>query len=139
MGLMDMLGGLFGKKTPNTGNGLLNSLLPMLIGGGALGGLAGLVSKFTSAGLGSKTSSWVGTGENESVHPDEVESALGSDTVAKLASDAGVSHEEAKSGLASMLPGLVSGLTPGGSLPTGDISKLLKGFDFKSLLGSLGK
>jgi uncharacterized protein YidB (DUF937 family) len=160
MGLMDMIGGLFGRKDKNGGGaslpggiqlpaglsnltggggGLLKVLLPMLAGGGALGGLGGLgglLGKLTQGGLGAKTQSWVGTGPNESVHPDELEGALGTDTVAKIASEAGVSHEEAKSGLASMLPGLVDKLTPGGSVPGADkLGGLIKGLDVSKLLG----
>lgn len=139
MGLMDMVGGLMGKKKMKTGNPLIDSLLPMLMGGGALGGLGGLVSKFGKAGLGGKAQSWVGTGANESIEPHEVEQALGTDTVAEIAKKAGMSHDEAKGGLAAMLPGLVNGLTPGGSVPTGSLGKAMKGLDLGSLLKGLGK
>ena len=118
--------------------GLLKALLPMLMGGGALGGLGGLgglMSKLTQGGLGAKTQSWVSTGPNEAVQPDELEQALGSDNVAKLAQEAGVSHDEAKSGLASMLPGLVDKLTPGGSIPGADqLGGLVKGLDLSKLM-----
>ena len=139
MGLMDILGGLMGKKTPKTGNALLDSLLPMLLKGGAMGGLGGLLGKFTSAGFGDKANSWVGNGPNTALEPHEVESALGSDTIGKLAKQAGVSPDQAKGGLAAMLPNLVNSLTPGGSLPTGNIGKMLKGVDFSKILGGLGK
>ena len=132
MGLMDILGGLLGRKAPKSGNPLMDALLPMLLKGG---GLAALVSKFAGAGLGSKANSWVGTGENEQLNADEVESALGADQLDEIARKAGVPREEAKSGLAGMIPGLVDKLSPGGSLPTGDLGKLMKGFDFSSILG----
>ncbi len=139
MGLMDILGGLMGKKAPKTGNSLLDSLLPMLLKGGAMGGLGGLLGKFTSAGLGDKANSWVGNGPNAALEPNEVEAALGADTVSKLASKAGVSADQAKGGLAAMLPNLVNSLTPSGSLPTGNLAKVLKGVDFSKILGGLGK
>ena len=140
MGLMDMLNGLLGgNKTPKTGHGVLDAFLPMLLKGGALGGLAGLIGKFTNAGLGAKANSWVGTGPNQAIAPHEVESALGAGAISDVAKSAGVSTEEAKSGLASLLPSLVNGLTPGGTLPTGNIAMSLKGLDFKSILGALGK
>ena len=162
MGLMDVIGGLLKKKGGASssgggavssgmqlpggldalvgGNGgLLKVLLPMLAGGGALshlGGLGGLLGKLQSGGLGAKTQSWVSTGPNEAVAPDELEQALGTDTVAQVASEAGVSHDEAKSGLAAMLPGLVDKLTPGGSIPGADqLGGLLKGLDVTKLLG----
>jgi uncharacterized protein YidB (DUF937 family) len=129
---LDSLGGAQG--------GILKALLPMILGaaGGkaAGGGLGDLLGKLTQGGLGGKAQSWVSTGPNEPVDPDELEQALGADTVSKLATDAGVSHAEAKSGLASMLPGLVDKLTPGGSVPGGDqLGNLVKGLDLGKLLG----
>jgi uncharacterized protein YidB (DUF937 family) len=135
MGLMDMSVGLLGRKAPKSGNPLMDALLSLLLKGGAMGGLGGLVGKFTSAGLGGKANSWVGSGENEALDPDEVEQALGTDQLDKIASDAGMSRDEAKGALASMIPGLVDQASPGGSLPTGDIAKSLKGLDFGSILG----
>ena len=165
MGLMDVIGGLLKKKggaasgssgggaslpggidlgglaglAGGKGGNLLATLLPMLTGGGALaglGGLGGLLGKLQQGGLGAKTQSWVGTGANEAVQPDELEQALGTDTVAKVAAEAGVSHDEAKTGLAAMLPGLVDKLTPGGSVPGADqLSGMVKGLDLSKLLG----
>jgi uncharacterized protein YidB (DUF937 family) len=135
MGLMDMSVGLMGRKAPKSGDPLMDALLSLLQKGGALGGLGGLIGKFTSAGLGGKANSWVGSGENEALDPDEVEQALGADQLDKIASDAAMSRDEAKGGLASIIPGLVDKASPGGSLPTGDIAKSLRGLDFGSILG----
>lgn len=161
MGLMDIVGGLLKKKGGASAKGgsglpgglnipgldmlggsqgnLMKALLPMLLGSGALkgmGGLGGLLGKLQQGGLGSKTQSWVSTGANEDVEPDELEQALGTDTVAQVAAEAGVSHDEAKSGLAAMLPGLVDKLTPGGSVPGADqLGGLVKGLDLGKLLG----
>ncbi len=135
MGLMELSVGLLGRKAPKSGNPLMDALLSLLLKGGAMGGLGGLVGKFTSAGLGGKANSWVGSGENEALAPDEVEQALGIDQLDKIASDAGISRDEAKGGLARMIPGLVDKASLRGSLPTGDIAKSLKGLDFGSILG----
>jgi uncharacterized protein YidB (DUF937 family) len=132
---MNMLGGLMGRKAPKSGNPLMDALLPMLLKGGAIGGIGGLIGKFTKAGLGTKANSWVGTGENEGLHADDVEQALGSEQLDDIARQAGVSRDEAKGGLASMIPGLVDKMSPGGSLPTGNLAKSMKGFDFGSILG----
>jgi uncharacterized protein YidB (DUF937 family) len=136
MGLVDMLGGLTGRRAPKTGDPLMDTLLPMLLKGGAIGGLGALLGKFTSAGLGGKANSWVGTGDNEPLDPDEVEQALGSDEVDRIAREAGISRNEAKDGLASMIPGLVDKASPGGSLPTGNLGEMMKDLDFGSILGS---
>ncbi|MCC6434522.1 MAG: DUF937 domain-containing protein [Acidimicrobiales bacterium] len=165
---MDIVGGLLGKKKKGgtidlgggagaiklpggielPGNlaelaggnaGLLKVLLPMLMGGGALGGklggLGGLLGKLQEGGLGGKAQSWVGTGANQPVDPDELEGALGADTVSQIAAEAGVSREEAKGGLASMLPKLIDNVTPGGALPGGDqLAGMLKGLDLSKVL-----
>jgi uncharacterized protein YidB (DUF937 family) len=131
---MDMIGGLLGKK--KSGNPLLDALLPMLAGGGALGGLGGLVSKLTNGGLGDQAKSWVGTGPNQAVTPDQVHQALGQDTISQLAQQSGMSHDEVKTGLAGMLPNLVNQLTPNGSIPNaGSMGSMLKGLDLGKLLG----
>lgn len=139
MGLIDTLKGLLAGKGIKTGNPILDALIPMLTKGGALGGLGGLLAKFKAAGLGGKADSWVSGEANEPLTSDEVTSALGSGTVEEVATTAGVSKDEAAGGLASLLPGLVDKLSPGGNLPTGNIMKSLKGLDFGSLLGGLGK
>jgi uncharacterized protein YidB (DUF937 family) len=139
MGLMDTIMGMFGKKTPQSGNSILDSVLPMLMKGGALGGLGGLIGKFTSnPALAEKAKSWISTGPNQPLEPHEVTAALGTDTVAQIAQQAGVSTEQAQSGLATMLPNLINHLTPGGTVPAGGIGKLLKGVDFSKILGGVG-
>ncbi|MFN0089473.1 MAG: YidB family protein [Acidimicrobiales bacterium] len=125
-----------------TGNPLLDALLPMLLAGGAggaaggLGGLGGLIGKFTQSGMGAKAQSWVSTGPNEDLGADEVQQALGEDTIGRLAGDTGMSPDEVKGGLAGMLPGLVDQLTPGGQLPdAGKLGGMLGGLDLAKVLG----
>jgi uncharacterized protein YidB (DUF937 family) len=136
MGLMDVVTGSLARRSAKSGDPLMDALLPVLMNNGALDGLGGLVGKFTNAGLGSKANSWVGSGDNELLDADEVEQALGVDELDRIAKKAGVSRSEAKSGLAGMIPGLVDKMSPGGTLPTGDLGQALKGFDFGSVLGS---
>jgi uncharacterized protein YidB (DUF937 family) len=124
-GLTGMLGGLLG----GSGGNVAQSLLKLAQSQG--GGLGGLVSKFTGSGdaaVAGKAQSWVGAGANEPISGEQVEHALGSDTVAQVAQDAGVSHEDAKSQLAKLVPSLVDKLSPDGKLP-----------DLSGLSGSLGK
>jgi uncharacterized protein YidB (DUF937 family) len=136
MGLKDIVGRLVGRRLPKTGNPLLDSLLPTLVAGGGIGGLGALLGKFTGAGLGNKAHSWVGTGPNEPLDPDEVERALGADQVDKIARDAGMSRDDAKSGLAGIIPGLVDTMSPKGTLPTGNIAASLKNIDIADVLGT---
>lgn len=135
MALMDLIGKFLGRSGPKSGNPLMDTLLPMLTkGGGSLGGLGGLLGKFNSAGLGGKAESWVGNGDNEPLDAAEVEQALGGD-LDDIASQAGVSREEASSGLAGMLPGLIDQLSPGGKVPGGGLGKIAKGLDLGKILG----
>ena len=53
--------------------------------GGLLGGLGGLLSRLQQAGYGDVASSWVGSGENASIQPTQLGSALGQQTVSDLA------------------------------------------------------
>jgi uncharacterized protein YidB (DUF937 family) len=81
------------------------------------GGLQGLIQSFTQKGLGNIVSSWVSTGPNLPVSGDQIQSALGDDTLSSLAQKAGVAPNEASSLLAQVLPGLVDKLTPEGKIP----------------------
>ncbi len=96
-----------------------------------IGGLSGLVAKLQQGGLGEVVSTWVGTGENQAVTADALQSALGSETVQNLAAKAGMAPETLSAGLAQMLPTVIDKLTPDGEVPAGDLltqgMSLLKG------------
>jgi uncharacterized protein YidB (DUF937 family) len=124
MGLLDdVMGMLAGGKGQSQ---LLGSLLQML--GGTQGGLAGLVKAFSDKGLGDVVGSWVGTGANLPVSPDQIQQALGKDRVQQLAQQQGLAPDVLASQLAQVLPGFVDKLTPGGQLPDAQgLEGLLKG------------
>lgn len=130
MGLLDELAskaqGMFGGaegKSPE----LLSSVMNMLSSNQS-GGLSELVQSFKDKGLGDIVSSWVGTGENKPVNADQINTALGSETIQNLAEKAGVSSTEVSSMLAQHLPGLIDKLTPDGVIPEGGL--LEKGLEF---------
>jgi uncharacterized protein YidB (DUF937 family) len=86
------------------------------VGGGA--GLGGILESLNSKGLGDVVSSWLGSGDNKAIAPDQVKEALGSDAVAQFAQKAGIeSVGDASTVLAGMLPGLVDKLSPDGKIP----------------------
>jgi uncharacterized protein YidB (DUF937 family) len=85
--------------------------------GGLVGGLSGLLEKLQSAGHGQTAQSWVGPGQNQSIEPGQLRSALGSDIVKDAARQAGVSEQEFLSQLAQHLPQVVDQLTPHGRVP----------------------
>lgn len=125
--------GFLGNLAQNLGGGQ-SALLPAILSvlQNRQGGLSGLVSAFQQQGLGNVVQSWIGTGANQPISPDQVTQVLGQDQVQQVADEAGISHEEAKSGIAAMLPQIVDRLTPNGQMQEhGDLMskgmELLKG------------
>jgi uncharacterized protein YidB (DUF937 family) len=86
--------------------------------GGLLGGLGGLMDKLQQGGLGNVTNSWIGSGQNQPVSPNQVGLALGPNIIKTLAQQSGLSEDELTKQLSQVLPGVVDKLTPNGRLPT---------------------
>ena len=61
-----------------------------------------------------KAKSWVSTGHNESIGPDEVEQALDEETIAELVEKTGITRSELLSRLSLTLPDAVDQATPSG-------------------------
>ena len=166
MGLLDSVIGALGQSQGGAGaagggggqGALLQMVLGMLMqggqggqgsqggqvsqagGGGGLGGLGGLsalVEQFTRHGMGDMVKSWVGTGQNLPVSPDQMTQVLGSDRISQMAEQLGLGKGELAGQLSQMLPQVVDRLTPHGQLPQGnDLSSL---GDIGGLLGGLLK
>ena len=103
---------------------LVSTVLSMLESGG---GIQGLAEKFNANGLGHVVQSWIGTGPNLPVSPEQVSNVLGSEKINEIAGKAGISPEQASTGLSKVLPELVDRLTPNGQMPTGSLME--KGAD----------
>ena len=109
------------KQVAGDGNAekVVQKVGPLLV---RVGGVDGLKQKFEQAGLGDVAQSWIGTGSNKSVSPDQVKDALGQQQVEQIANEAGVSTDEAAAGLSKVLPDAVDNVTPSGQVPsTGDV------------------
>ena len=117
MGILDNITGQTNTDTANAGNNPLVGALMSLLANQNQGGLAGLVQRFAGAGLGDIVNSWVSTGQNKPVTPQQVGQGLGQDTINQLAQKTGMAHEDVKSKLAQLLPQLVDKLTPTGQVP----------------------
>ncbi|WP_280151801.1 YidB family protein [Piscinibacter sp. XHJ-5] len=136
MGLLDqILGGLAatrsGRSFPGqSGGGMGNvvmALLPVVLGmlanrqgGTGMGGLGGLLEQLTRGGYGQQASSWVGTGPNEALPAQAWSDVFGPEQLAAIASQAGVSEDEARAGLSELMPEMVDRLTPEGQMPPQD-------------------
>ena len=121
MGLFDVFKGKGDKvKDAATGGGGMvagsnaENAVGSLLGGG---GLASLINKFQASGLGGKMNSWIGKGDNLPMTEDEVKSVVGPDQVSAVASELGVSSDEATKKIAGLLPTIIDRLTPDGVVP----------------------
>jgi uncharacterized protein YidB (DUF937 family) len=104
-----------------SGSDWLTGLQKVIAGGGAggilTGGLSELLKKFQQAGQGQAAESWVGTGPNQSVAPEDLEKAIGADTLDAVAQRTGIPRERLLAELREMLPSTVDAMTPDGRLP----------------------
>ncbi len=156
MGLLDVVGGMLGgQQGQGQGGGglgdlaamlgqggaqgggqggqaaLLSMVLGMLANNGQGGGLAGLMEKFQAAGLGEQVNSWVGTGQNLPVSPEQLGGVFGQDQMSQMAEKMGLSTGDLGTQLSQMLPQAVDRVTPGGQVPEGGLG------DLGDLLGQL--
>ena len=104
------LGGALGKLGGLLGGASMGSVLS--------GGLGDLVERFKQNGQGQAADSWVGTGPNQQLPPDQLEQAIGPDVLNTLSQQTGLSREELLSRLTRELPAAVDKFTPAGRLPT---------------------
>ncbi|HEV8448266.1 MAG TPA: YidB family protein [Gemmatimonadaceae bacterium] len=109
--------------------GLFDGLLGGIVGAGMVsvvsdiidkhGGLNGVVNQFQRQGFGDTVKSWVGTGRNMPISPDELHKVLGTDTMNQLAAKLGMTPDELAQKLSTALPQAIDKLTPHGVVPAG--------------------
>lgn len=154
MGLLDsILGNALGSALGGSAGGgnanaaLLKMVLGMLAQGGSsgapggasaggLGGLGELIGQFQRSGLGDVVSSWVSTGQNLPVSPEQLGQVFGG-RVDGMASQLGMNPADLLGQLSQMLPEVVDRLTPGGQIP--QASQMPNLSDIGSLLNTLAQ
>ncbi len=105
MGLFDgILGGIVGAEMATVVNGLIEKH----------GGVQGIVAQLEQQGLGSTVRSWVGTGANQAITPDQIHQAFGSDAIKQIAARLNMTPEDLAAKLSQVLPQAIDKLTPGG-------------------------
>ncbi len=110
MGLLDgILGGIVGGEMAAVVNGVIAKH----------GGLSGMVAQFHRQGLGETINSWISTGANQSISPDQLQQVLGSDAMTQLATKVGMTPQELSAKLSTILPEIVNKMTPAGVVPPG--------------------
>jgi uncharacterized protein YidB (DUF937 family) len=128
MGLLDSivgqvtnaLGGTATDALPAAHPGLFDVVTTLLGSGSQTGGLQGLVGLFEKQGLGNVIQSWIGTGQNIAITPDQVQSVLGEPHIQAVAQKLGLSTTDVANQLAGLLPHAVDSVTPAGSVPQGN-------------------
>jgi uncharacterized protein YidB (DUF937 family) len=141
-GLGDVLGQVLGQGGPAmragpAGGGGLDDLLGQILGGGAAaGGLGGLLEQMRRAGMADQADSWVQRGPNLPISPDALDQIFGRGGMSEIARQAGISEDEARSGLSELLPEVVDRVTPNGNVPDMDslassVDELAKQYGFR--------
>ena len=132
-------GALGGRNAGNGGNDGMGSLGKGALGGiGAAllvqvltsllqqnGGLGGLLDKLRNGGMGSEADSWVGRGSNMQISPNQLQAALGDQSVAQMAQQTGLDSSTLLESLSAYLPEIINQLTPDGRVPDGFPDDLL--------------
>jgi uncharacterized protein YidB (DUF937 family) len=109
VGLLDgLIGGVVGAEMASVVNQLIVKH----------GGLPGIVSQLQQQGLGPTVSSWIGSGPNQPISPDQVHQGFGPEVIRELAAKAGLNPQELAQKLSQVLPQVIDKLTPTGSVPT---------------------
>jgi len=80
-------------------------------------GLNGLVERFRQGGLGGVIDSWIGTGGNQQIAPNQLNQALEPQEIDELSRQTGLPEQEVLSQLSHALPTMVDRLTPQGRIP----------------------
>ncbi len=129
MGLFDSIAGALEGQTEAPGQGGMLGSVMGLLNSPEVGGLSGLMQKFSQGGMGEQVASWIGNGQNLPISGEQLQSALGSPLVQEIAAKMGLDPSTAASSLATLLPGVVDSMTPNGQLPESgsEISQLLSG------------
>ncbi len=108
---MSLLDGLFGGAVGAEMATVVNSFIQQH------GGVQGIVAQLEKQGLGATVHSWVGTGANQPISPEQVHQVFGSGIIAQLAAKAGMSPQELAQKLSQVLPTAIDKLTPEGKVP----------------------
>jgi uncharacterized protein YidB (DUF937 family) len=107
----------------NQDEGGFLSEIGRLFGAGTAGatlsaGIVDLVNRFTASGRAALADSWVSDGPNMPIDVEELEAALGQDTLDELGQKTGLSRTDLLLRLNAALPEVVNRFTPHGRPPT---------------------
>lgn len=124
MSLFDQIGGslkdtvnqLLGQNAGNLEKNAVPDLLSQLLGKTDLGSITGLLAKLQESGLGGQVASWLGSGSNLPISPEQIRNALGNPQVQQLANAIGLPTDKILAMLSENLPNAVDRMSPNGTL-----------------------
>jgi uncharacterized protein YidB (DUF937 family) len=116
VGLFDNLGGALKGVLGQVETAAVPALISAALARTNFGNLQGLVNQLQQGGLGPQVQSWLGSGANMAITPDQLRAALGNDQVKELAGHFGVPLDQALNLLAQHLPAAVDHASPDGTL-----------------------
>jgi uncharacterized protein YidB (DUF937 family) len=132
MGLLDaVLGSVLGGAQPQAqaggGSAMLMQIVAAMLAnqsGSGGGGLAGLAEQFQRGGLGDVMNSWIGTGQNLPISPDQLGAVLGGDILSQITQHTGMGQGDVLGQLSQLLPQAVDQMTPEGRIPDGGLGDI---------------
>ena len=128
-GLGGLLGGILGGGSGGSGlgsgsalggNPMLRMLLPLVASMLMNGGLQKILGRLQAQGKSAQAESWVGKGANEPIGAEDVREAMDREDLDRIASQLGISEDEAAAAVAQVLPDVVDQASPDGNLPADD-------------------
>jgi len=119
------------EKTTGLSTDSITDALGSLLGGsdGKSLDLSSILGNLTNGNLGEVVSSWIGSGENAPIEPDQVKDLVGEDKVNEFAEKLGIDTESAKKALADALPNVVDKATSEDNNMLGDLLDKVGGVD----------
>jgi uncharacterized protein YidB (DUF937 family) len=116
--------GLFDKVVSGMGKGLANVVDPAAIPGLAtrylakteVGDTAGLIARLRQGGLDQEVESWLGSGPNLPVTPEQLRAALGENLIEQFVAATGISADKLLVLMAGYLPNAIDAMSPNGTI-----------------------
>lgn len=120
MGMFDEALNMLKSQIPGAEgqSNMLENVL-QLVNNPQTGGLAGLAQRFTQGGLEKEVGSWISTGQNLPISPQQIQSVIGNTPIQEMAGKLGLTPEQTSSAIAALLPQVIDKLTPNGTMPEG--------------------
>jgi outer membrane protein OmpA-like peptidoglycan-associated protein/uncharacterized protein YidB (DUF937 family) len=115
------LGGKTDGSASLTGANSLMSMLLSLMFDDKRGGFSGFIDRFRAKGLGDFVTSWLGNGENKTLSTAQLETVLGPQVLAQMASRLDLAPSSVATALGHLIPSVIDKLSPDGRLPTGSV------------------